>query len=78
MPLAALKYEWTDAHDQFCDVLESAYPRRQLFTIEELCDLFQCSRDTLMRHIKERGVITITTPGGIRIARAEIFKLVSY
>ena len=78
MPLAALKYDWTEAHDILCDVLDSAYPRRQLFSIEELCDLFSCSRDTITRHIKERGVITITTPGGIRIPRPEVFKLVSY
>lgn len=78
MSLAAVKYDWSEAHDILCDALESAYPRRVLFSIEELCELFNCSRDTIVRHIKERGVITITTPGGIRIPKSEVFKLVSY
>jgi len=66
------------AHDAFCDCLDAAYPRRQLFRIEELVEFFGCSRTTIERWMRNKNVLTIVTPGGVRIPRSEVFKLTAY
>jgi len=66
------------AHDAFCDALDAAYPRRQLFKLDELMEFFGCSRTTIERWMRNKNIITIVTPGGIRIPRSEVFRLTAY
>ena len=65
-------------HDAFCDALAAAYPRRQMFSIEELAEFFACSRDSVVRKMKAAGVAVVECPGGLRVPKPEVFKMVNY
>jgi len=70
---------WSEQHNDLCDALDHDFPRHpQLFKIEELSWFFGCSRETMDRWCKERGVSYIYGPGGPRITRNNVFRLVDY
>ena len=67
-----------ELHDSVVDAIERTFPRRQLFSLAMLEELFSCDRDTVERHAQVVGAKSVTTPGGKRYPKQEVMKLITY
>lgn len=65
-------------HDTVCAQIEADYPHRSFFSLAELSQMFGCHRTTVERKIKAHGIKTVVVPGGVRVPKSEVFKMLDY